>query len=183
MTLCKRWRHQADPPLTSPGSNHPYPLTTYLSRQLSSKCHICDRDPGTVYLINDFSASESPGFVCQGCFDSLHPEIPTEREARRAERKAKEREERMQRKEEKKKALIRAQRKLKRKSKPKDDDPVGSDGEAEVVVPAGITLPVEEDAEEETGDEQDESDEGADKEKRQRMFMDGVKAVPTVIEK
>ncbi|GAA5960505.1 hypothetical protein JCM21900_000121 [Sporobolomyces salmonicolor] len=64
-----RYRHPSDP---SP-STTAYPITTYLSRSLASKCRICDRDPGELVVVNDELAGESPGLVCQACFELLHP--------------------------------------------------------------------------------------------------------------
>ncbi|GAA5967602.1 hypothetical protein JCM3765_002301 [Sporobolomyces pararoseus] len=171
-----RYRHPSDPPLTAPTSNHPYPLTTYLSRNLAHKCHICDRDPATLFLLNDFTASESPSYVCRICFDLLHPEIPTQRDLEKAARKEQRLEEKRMAKEEKKKAILKERRKLKRKNKPKDDDSVGSGGENEEIE---LELPVMEESEEET----EEEEEGEDDQVRDRKRMEGIRVVPTVIER
>ncbi|GAA5872360.1 hypothetical protein JCM8547_000907 [Rhodosporidiobolus lusitaniae] len=85
-----RYRHPLDPAPTSlPSSSHPYPLTTYLSRPtasstssltssastsaLSSRCRVCERDPGFVVVLNDELVGETPALVCQVCLDTLHP--------------------------------------------------------------------------------------------------------------
>ncbi|GAA5902118.1 hypothetical protein JCM5296_006608 [Sporobolomyces johnsonii] len=64
-----RYRHPSDP---SP-STTAYPITTYLSRNLASKCRVCDRDPGELVVVDDELAGESPGLLCQACFELLHP--------------------------------------------------------------------------------------------------------------
>ncbi|GAA6023091.1 hypothetical protein JCM11491_002330 [Sporobolomyces phaffii] len=175
-----RWRHPFDPPLTAPTSTHPYPLTLALSRQLASRCHICDKDPGALVIMNDFSASENPSLACYACLDYLHPEIPSQRDIERARRKAERKEEKRLAKEERRKEIVRERRRIKRKNQPKDDDSVGSGGENELPeLPELVELPVEEDSESES-EEEAEEEVG---EQRQRKYMDGVQVVPTVIER
>ncbi|GAA5934999.1 uncharacterized protein JCM15063_003124 [Sporobolomyces koalae] len=162
-----RYRHVADPSLASNLSNDPYPLTTYLSRPVSQKCHICDRDPAVLYILDDFAASETPSYACQRCFDALHPEIPTEREVERAKR-------REDRKEQKRKAFLRESRKAKRR-RAREDPTVGSGDEDE-----HDEIDVEQFLQ--TSESEDDQ-EGEPPEKRKRMFMDGIEVVPTVIER
>ncbi|GAA6059476.1 hypothetical protein JCM10212_002219 [Sporobolomyces blumeae] len=75
-----RWRHPSDPNPTSTPS--PYPLTTFLSRLAASKCYVCDRDPGSIWVHNDELAGQNPTLVCRTCFKHLHPvrgeDVPVE---------------------------------------------------------------------------------------------------------
>lgn len=73
------------------------------------------------------------------------------------------------------KELLREQRRLKRKSKPKDDDSVGSGGENELPEFAPIEL-------EDDDDDESEDEDSGPEEVRVRKYVDGVRIVPTVIE-
>ncbi|KAM0752699.1 hypothetical protein T439DRAFT_346540 [Meredithblackwellia eburnea MCA 4105] len=66
--------HPSDPTPTDPFlSSAPYPITTFLSRGAEAKCRLCDRDPGSIVVIGDELAGESPALLCKACFEMLHP--------------------------------------------------------------------------------------------------------------
>lgn len=147
------YRHASDPIPPLKTSTAPYPLTTYLSRQIAQKCHLCDRDPGVLYIVNDLTASENPCYSCQGCFDALHPLVPSKREMEReAKREAK-----------RKNELRKKRRRKKRNSDGETTE--GSDEEQVVEV------------------EVEESEGEGEEEERERKWMEGVKVIPTVIER
>lgn len=78
-TPMHRLRVPSDPePFTEAGARA-YPISTFVSRMPSSrvllnKCRICDRDPGSIITVDDEMAGETPAFMCQPCFNLLHPD-------------------------------------------------------------------------------------------------------------